>query len=82
MKLNTAQQMNAAWLGVDPDFYTPYSARVATEQTQAMALYYRAPHAPRGTPPRQKRGKVTHYVMSKAHDKMIPTRRPFKGHRP
>lgn len=42
---------------------------------------YKAPHANRGTPPRPRRGKVTEMVFSKAHDALIPRRRPFKGHR-
>lgn len=81
-ELNTAQKMNAAWLGVDLDWYTTYSAFVAVDQTQAMVAGYEAPHAQRGTPPRPRHEKTTRYVMSKAHDKMIPVRRPFKGHRP
>lgn len=43
---------------------------------------YKAPHANRGTPPRLRLGKTQRYVFHKGLDQMIPTRRPFKGHRP
>ena len=69
--LNAAQKMTAAWLGIDPDWFTSESARIAVEQTGQMAIRYKAPHAHRGTPPRRKR---------QASGSLLP--RLFKGHRP
>ena len=71
MKLNTAETMTAAWLGLDADYYTPETRRVATEQTMMMADRYKAPHAQRGTPEKPRRRIST-----------ILSNRLFKGHRP
>jgi hypothetical protein len=63
--------INAAWIGLDVDYYNRETARVATQQTQMMREGYKAPHAPRGTPKRKpKRVSIS------------LTKRLFKGHRP
>ncbi len=43
---------------------------------------YKAPHAPRGTPPRKHWQRGFRMIFSKAHNAIIPVRRPFNGHRP
>lgn len=46
------------------------------------AAGYKAPHAPRGTPPRLHRRRVRRYVYSPTTGQEIAVRRPFVGHRP
>lgn len=43
---------------------------------------YKAPHAPRGTLPRHRSGRYTRMLWIEALADSIPSRRPFKGHRP
>jgi hypothetical protein len=68
--VNTAQMLNAAWLGLDVDYYNFETARVATQQTQMMREGYKAPHAMRGTLPKKPK-RIS-----------ISWGRLFKGHRP
>lgn len=70
MKLNTAQIVYAAFLGVDRDFYDRETANVAVQQTREIVTHERAPHANRGTPPRAR--------FPRAARKSF---RLFKGHR-
>jgi hypothetical protein len=69
--MNTAQMLNAAWIGLDVDYYNRETARVATQQTQMMREGYKAPHAMRGTIPKKPKRVSTSL-----------TKRLFKGHRP
>lgn len=69
MKLTPAQQLNAPFLGIDPDYYEAADKILATRQTQNMASRYKAPHAYRSTPPKPRYERK-------------PPHRLFKGHRP
>lgn len=70
MKLNTAQVIYAAFLGVDRDFYDRETATVAVQQTREIVAQTHSPHKNRGTPPRPRFPRATRKSF-----------RLFKGHR-